>query len=374
MDPIAVVAGPLQHASVGLSAESGGSGLVINGFWIIVAALNFILLFVILQLYAFGPISRMLAERRDRIEQGLRDAEQARQDREQAEEERLAALQEARREANDILARSQRVAQETRDADLAATRAELDRLRETATSEIDAEKQRAITDLRAEVADLALAAAGKVVGETMTDQRQRRLVEEFLSAVRGRLERVARLMARAGSAARRFAEAAFDLARRDHAEDAWATDLDLAASVVADEQAQRVIANPAIPLGLRDEVVRRLLADRIGPLALNLVLVLVRRGRVEIVPAVAREYHRLLRDERGIVAAVVTSAAPLSKDETDAVRGRIEQLSEAKVELEALVDQRLIGGLTVRVGDRLLDASVRGRLERLRSQLVTAGS
>ena len=93
-------------------------------------------------------------------------------------------LAEARREANEILNRAQKVAQETRDADIAATREELERMRVRATAEIEAEKQRAIADLRGEVADLALAAAGRVVGETMTDDRQRRLVEEFLSGVR----------------------------------------------------------------------------------------------------------------------------------------------------------------------------------------------
>lgn len=160
---------------------SGGGGLAINFFWILVAAGNFILFAVILYL-AFGKqVSGMLAARRERIEQGIRDAEQARRDRESAEQERLAALAEARREANDILARAQKVAQETRDADIAATREELDRMRTRATEEIEAEKSRALADLRAEVADLALQAAGRVVRETMTDQRQRRLVEEFLA-------------------------------------------------------------------------------------------------------------------------------------------------------------------------------------------------
>src|SRR5688572_25238355 len=161
------------------AAETGG-GLAINFFWIAVASANFIVFAVILYL-AFGKqVSGMLASRRERIEQGIRDAEQARSDRESAETERLAALTEARREANDILARAQKVAQETRDADIAATREELERMRVRATDEITAEKQRALGELRSEVADLALQAAGRVVRETMTDQRQRRLVEEFL--------------------------------------------------------------------------------------------------------------------------------------------------------------------------------------------------
>jgi F-type H+-transporting ATPase subunit b len=87
----------------------------------------------------------------------------------------------ARREANALVAAAQKSAQELRDADIAATREELERLRKKAAADIVAERDRALADLRAQVADLALAAAGKVVGETMTDARQRRLVEEFLA-------------------------------------------------------------------------------------------------------------------------------------------------------------------------------------------------
>ena len=179
------LAGPMAAGGVSQAAETGSPGLVINGFWIIVSAANFLFFLFVIWALAFRPIADMLAGRRARIEQGIRDAEQARQDRESAEQERLAALTEARREANDILARAQKVAQETRDADIAATREELERMRTRAAADIEAEKQRALADLRAEVADLALAAAGKVVRESMTGERQRRLVEEFLAEPSG---------------------------------------------------------------------------------------------------------------------------------------------------------------------------------------------
>jgi F-type H+-transporting ATPase subunit b len=175
------IGGTGAGGAIALSAAETASGLQINLFWIIVAALNFIVLLVILSVFAFGPLQQMLAERRARIEEGLRDAEQARRDREAAETERVAALQEARREANEILARAQKIAQETRDADIAATKTELERMRERAAEEIQSEKQRAIAELRTEVADLALKAASKVVGETLNSERERRLVEEFLS-------------------------------------------------------------------------------------------------------------------------------------------------------------------------------------------------
>jgi F-type H+-transporting ATPase subunit b len=168
-------------------AEGGEALFQVNLFQVIIAATNFLLFLAIIWTFAFKPVSRMLADRKERIEQGLKDAEQARSDRENAESERVATLTEARREANDILARAQKVAQETRDADIAATKEELERLRERAAAEIEAEKARAISDVRGEVADLALRAAGRVVGETMTSDRERRLVDEFIkgSAIRG---------------------------------------------------------------------------------------------------------------------------------------------------------------------------------------------
>jgi F-type H+-transporting ATPase subunit b len=178
--------GPAR-TSIQLAQEAGGAaaGLQINLFWVVVSSLNFIVFAVILYWLFGAPLTRMLAERRERVEQGLRDAEEARQDRERAEADRLAALQEARREANDILTRAQKVAEESRERDLAAAREEVERVRTRATAELEAEKQRAIGELRAEVADLALRAAGRVVGETMTDDRQRRLVNEFLTDTSG---------------------------------------------------------------------------------------------------------------------------------------------------------------------------------------------
>ena len=177
MEFLAVATGAGQEV-VRLAAEE--AKFQVNLFQVIIAAANFLVFLVIIWTFAFKPVSAMLADRKSRIEQGLKDAEQARSDRENAETERRAALTEARREANDILARAQKVAQETRDTDIVATREELERMRVRATGEIEAEKTRAIAEVRAQVADLALLAASHVVGETMSDERQRRLVEEFL--------------------------------------------------------------------------------------------------------------------------------------------------------------------------------------------------
>jgi F-type H+-transporting ATPase subunit b len=182
---VLAVAADLGRGIIQLTQEGEATETLfqINVFWVIVSGLSFLVFFAVLWTFAFKPTAQTLNDRRDRIEQGLKDAEQARLDRESAETERLATLADARREANDILARAQRVAQETRDADIAATREELERMRGRALEEIESEKGRAVAELRSEVADLAIAAASRVVGESLTGERQRRLVDEFLTTL-----------------------------------------------------------------------------------------------------------------------------------------------------------------------------------------------
>ncbi len=170
--------GPVAAQAAAAAAETP---FQINLFWVLTQAASFVLFLVIVYLAAFRRIGGVLEDRRQRIEQGLKDAEQARRDRESAAQEHAAALAEARREAQEILARAQKLAQESRDADIAATKEELEKVRVRAAADIESEKQRAIAELRKEVADLALAAASKVLGEAITDARQKRLVEEFLA-------------------------------------------------------------------------------------------------------------------------------------------------------------------------------------------------
>jgi F-type H+-transporting ATPase subunit delta len=177
-------------------------------------------------------------------------------------------------------------------------------------------------------------------------------------------------MARTGTAARRYAEAVFQLAERDESFDRWRDELRLAADVTNDPAVQRMLDSPMRPLPERERLLTELLGSRLSKPVFNLVRLLLQRGRLDLVGPIAGEYNRLLNVRRGIVSAVVTSATPLTADEDAAIRGRVAALTGTTVDVTTAVDPSLIGGLTVRIGDRLIDASVRGRLERLREQLL----
>ena len=177
-------------------------------------------------------------------------------------------------------------------------------------------------------------------------------------------------MATSTAAARRYAEAALELARRDGTLDAWLVEVNLAVELVGAKEAATVVDNPAIAWEVRRAIITGLLGSRVGVPTRNLVLLLARRGRLSILPRVADELKRLVDLEHGVVVANVTSAQPLEPTELAAIAERVAATSGARVEVHSAVDPALIGGLTVRVGDRLIDASVRGRLSRLRESLV----
>lgn len=178
-------------------------------------------------------------------------------------------------------------------------------------------------------------------------------------------------MARPVAAARRYAEAAFQVALAENTLDQWKADLATAAGILGRPDVEPTVHSPAVPLEQRLSIVRQLLEPRISAPALRLVSLLVERGMVHALPRVSEQYNRQLNNHRGVVEATVTTAVPLTEDETAAIRSRVEAMAGSAVELTEKVDPDLLGGLTIQIRDRLLDASIRGRLERLRDQLHT---
>ena len=176
-------------------------------------------------------------------------------------------------------------------------------------------------------------------------------------------------MARPVTAARRYAEAALAVALETDQLDRWRDDLELASDMLGRPEVAPIVDSPAIPVEQRLAVLTSLLEARIQPGALRLVSLLVERGRVRLLPRVSSEYQRQLNAQRGIVMATVASAVPLNDEETAAVRERVRSIAGAEVDLRTTVDPALLGGLTIQVRDQLMDASIRGRLERLRDEL-----
>jgi F-type H+-transporting ATPase subunit delta len=147
------------------------------------------------------------------------------------------------------------------------------------------------------------------------------------------------------------------------------------AQVVAAEsevpELRELLRNPQLDPRVRSAALEELLAGG-EQLLRNFLLVLVDKGRAGQLEEIGREFERMVAEHEGIVHAELTTAIELSDEEVRDLLGRIARSTGRKVEATRKVDPSLIGGIVLQVGSHRLDASVRGRLERLRRELATA--
>lgn len=187
-------------------------------------------------------------------------------------------------------------------------------------------------------------------------------------------------MARRETVARRYAEAAFEIGRSDGTLEAWERDLASQAELLRNAELRALLEHPAVPFAEKEKVMRRIAGSTadgetgngIGAEAVSLVMLMVRRGRPGAIDRMIEHFAELVRRERGIELAEVRTALPLDDEQRAAVQQRLAELTGERIQMNEVVDKALIGGISVRIGDRLYDASVRNRLERLRARL-TAG-
>ena len=241
--------------------------LGINLGYLIVQILNFAILFVVLRAWVYKPIVGMLEKRRQAIDQGLEDAKVAAEARANAEKAAEDLLAEARKEASQLVRAATERAEQAAAEVKAQAEHEAEEARKGALAEGEKLKEQALGELRGQVAALAIAAAQKIIGETLDDRRQHALIQEFFSGVT--------------------------------------------------------------------------------------------KGRVVVLEGQA------LKGE----SAEVTSALPLTPEEQAIVKREIVDKLGAEIEPSYRVDPGILGGLVVRVGDRVIDGSVAARLTTLGQNL-----
>ncbi len=169
--------------------------------------------------------------------------------------------------------------------------------------------------------------------------------------------------------AKRYAEALFALAREQHAEGAWQDALSSARDALSEPTAVLYFSEPRIARERKLEAVA-MVAEGQDRLIVNFLGLLVGRQATSLLPAIVAAYGALLNESTGRVQASVATAAPLS----DRQRARLTALLSAALEKSVALDVReaseIIGGMVVRVGDQVIDGSVRSRLAALRRQLA----
>lgn len=170
--------------------------------------------------------------------------------------------------------------------------------------------------------------------------------------------------------ARRYAGALYEEADATGVLDAVDDDvLMLIETLESNGELARFFESPVIPEEKKDAVVRELLSDRVEKLTLRFLRLLIRKDRETMTKPILDQYQALRDEHRGIVDAEVTVARPLEDEDREALNEALEEKTGKTIRLHVEEDADLIGGLIVRIGDRVFDASVRNKLTNLHDRL-----
>lgn len=176
-------------------------------------------------------------------------------------------------------------------------------------------------------------------------------------------------MAELATVARPYAEAAFKLARERSALAVWSDALGLLEVMVQEPLMRACISDPKVSPQALESLVLGVAGDRLDGSARNFVQVLIESGRFELLAEIRAQYEALRRDYEGVLEARIVSALPLADEQVNDLVARLEARHQRKVRARIEIDPQLIGGVRIIVGDKVIDGTVRGRLDAMAAAL-----
>lgn len=171
---------------------------------------------------------------------------------------------------------------------------------------------------------------------------------------------------------RRYAEALINISVEDGAIDVYQQELGAVAGIFDTQPDFRFfLLNPRIKTDMKKETLKQLFGGTLKAKLVSFLLLLVDKGRIKFLPGIMEEFAKLADRKKNTLNMTVISAAPLQEAQLNQIKEKYRKLYGASaVKAEAEIDPSLIGGIKVRIGDRVIDGSIKGRLESLRDLIV----
>jgi len=177
-------------------------------------------------------------------------------------------------------------------------------------------------------------------------------------------------MNREQNVARRYARALFDLAREQGTADRIGEELRSAVQALAEPELAGFFRHPSIDADEKLAVLDRALAGKVSDPVLHALKLMIRRGRAGALEALVEQYGQLADEHAGRATAVVVTPLPLSDEQAKAIAAHYGKLTGKEIRVVNEVDERLLGGMQVIIGDRMYDSSLSARLERMKQQFA----
>ncbi|WP_434133706.1 ATP synthase F1 subunit delta [Sporomusa sphaeroides] len=169
-----------------------------------------------------------------------------------------------------------------------------------------------------------------------------------------------------------YAQAIYEIATEKAALDTVEQQLKLVeATIAGHEELATLMYHPLVPAPAKKETINRIFAEDLDVFVRNFLLLLVDKRREPALPAIIHEYIRLANDARNIAEAEVFTAKELSEEQRKALAVKLSQVTGKNIVIKTTIDQELIGGVVVKIGDKLIDGSVARQLKALKAALLT---
>ncbi|MGP1385844.1 MAG: ATP synthase F1 subunit delta [Thainema sp.] len=173
-----------------------------------------------------------------------------------------------------------------------------------------------------------------------------------------------------------YAQAYMSLAKEHDLVDRFSDDVSAILQLLSEsEDLRRLVESPMIKPDVKKSVIRQVFSEQLHAYTLNFLLLLVDRGRLLFLSGICRQYQALVRKLKGIALAEVKAAVQLTADQEEQIRQKVQSFTGAQsVDLEVDVDPNLLGGVIIKVGSRVIDASLRGQLRKISNQLMKSSA
>ena len=169
---------------------------------------------------------------------------------------------------------------------------------------------------------------------------------------------------------KRYAQAIFQIASEREEVGIWEKDLSYLSDTIQTVQLTKILDSPQIPSQKKHSLIRDLFEKSVNPLAINLISLLSSRNSASSIGTISTEFTRLIDLYKNVQIGNVTTATSLKDSEQKKITRILENLTKSKIRLVASTDPSIIGGLVARVGDKIIDGSIKTRIENMKRNVV----
>ena len=174
-----------------------------------------------------------------------------------------------------------------------------------------------------------------------------------------------------GAIARRYAGAMFEIGLKQNKLDRTLEDVKEIAQVFANRKLAYLLREPKIPAQRKETAIHRALVDKVLPSSLNLALLVVQRRLTDLMPNIGSELEKLVLNYKNQAIAQVTTATKLDDAQMNLIKQALERRTGKTILVETKVQPEILGGVITRIGDQVIDGSIRYRLSALRQRLLS---